>query len=143
MSPEPSFVPNSISDAAGRQYQLGTLLDTTDLASAHYLHADHPRTYARGLHSGNGGETLIISPNRSGQIDFIQIRLAPPANYDTTVAYTKARQGPPSREWPKRRAEWRDGIRMLVVQRLPPGVTTRSPPQQVEVLLWRCARPCR
>ena len=137
-----SVVPTGISDVAGRQYELGTLLDTSDLVGAHYLYPDHPRTYVRGLRSGNHGETLIISPDSSGRIDFIQIRLAPPATYDSTVAKTKARVGLPSREWPDRRAEWRAGSRMLVVQRLPFGVSSRSPAQQVEILLWHCSRPC-
>jgi hypothetical protein len=137
-----AVVPSGMSDVAGRQYQLGSVLDTIDLVSAHYLYPDHPRTYVRGLRSGNQGETLIISPDSSGRIDFIQIRLPPPATYNSTVANAKAKVGPPSREWPDRRAEWRAGSRMLVVQSLPFGVSSRSPPQRVEILLWHCTRPC-
>jgi hypothetical protein len=137
-----SLVPSSISDVTGRHYQLGIVLDTSDLTRADHIYPDHPRTYVRGFRDGNRGETLIISPDSTGRIDFIEIRLALPASYISTVAYTVARVGPPSREWPDRRAEWRAGTRMLVVQVLPPGVSSHSSPQQVEVLLWQCATPC-
>lgn len=140
---QPDILPRELASETGRHFVLGTTLDTAGLLSRDYIYSDHPHTYVLGVFGENRRQFLIVSPDTSGVVDFIEIRYPPPARYDSVVAEARSRLGTPSVEYRGRRAEWRGGTRMLVIQEMPEGYTWKGSLHRVEALLWHCSESCQ